>query len=120
MNAKQAKLIPLQDYLFTLGINPVKVLNNSLWYYSPLRSESTPSFKVNTSINCWHDFGSGERGNIIDLTMKINHIVTVSEALIAIEQACPLHNSNSFFFVSKHPLIKGYQTLEFKSYSIQR
>ena len=65
MNAKQAKLIPLQDYLFTLGIKPVKVLSNSLWYYSPLRSESTPSFKVNTSINCWHDFGSGERGNII-------------------------------------------------------
>lgn len=98
MNAKQAKLIPLQDYLFTLGIKPVKVLNNSLWYYSPLRSESTPSFKVNTSINCWHDFGSGERGNIIDLAMKINHIVTVSEALIAIGQACPLHNSNSFSF----------------------
>lgn len=107
MNAKQAKLIPLQDYLFTLGIKPVKVLNNSLWYYSPLRSESTPSFKVNTSINCWHDFGSGERGNIIDLAMKINHIVTVSEALIAIEQACPLHNSNSFSFRQQTPSHKG-------------
>ena len=107
MNAKQAKLIPLQDYLFTLGIKPVKVLNNSLWYYSPLRSESTPSFKVNTSINCWHDFGSGERGNIIDLAMKINHIVTVSEALIAIEQACPLHNSKSFSFRQQRPSHKG-------------
>lgn len=103
MNSKQAKQIPLQDYLFTLGIKPVKILGNSLWYYSPLRSENTPSFKVNTSINCWHDFGSGERGNIIDLAMKINHITTVSEALVAIEQACPLDNSNSFSFRQQTP-----------------
>ena len=50
------------------------------WYYSPLRNESTPSFKVNTERNQWYDFGSGEHGDIIDLVCAL-HRCTISEAI---------------------------------------
>jgi DNA primase len=64
MNASQAKTIKIADYLQTLGHNPAKIQGYNLWYRSPYREEQTASFKVDTRINTWHDFGTGERGNI--------------------------------------------------------
>ena len=43
----------------------IKIAN--LWYKSPLRNESEASFKVNTTMNSWFDFGVGKGGNIITL-----------------------------------------------------
>ena len=57
MNIQEAKAIPLADYLQCLGYSPVKRQGCNLWYKSPLRTESEPSFKVNTELNRWFDFG---------------------------------------------------------------
>lgn len=89
MNAEQAKKIRIEDYLSRIGIVPVREQGYNLWYKSPFRNESNPSFKVNRSINQWRDFGSGDKGNIIDLAMKINQTDSVSKALKAIEQVIP-------------------------------
>lgn len=107
MNTIQAKQIPIQDYLSSLGIKPVKIQGNNIWYYSPLRLENTPSFKVNPSINCWYDFGSEEKGNIIDLAMKLNHTTSVSEALTALGQVFPLSLGSSFSFRQHTPSTEG-------------
>ena len=93
MNSEQAKQIRIEDYLALIGITPVKQSGHNLWYKSPFRNESNPSFKVNRSINQWRDFGSGEKGNIIDLAMKLYQTGSVSEALRAIEQALSISNA---------------------------
>lgn len=89
MNSEQAKQIRIEDYLTRIGIKPSKERGCNLWYKSPFRNENEPSFKVNRNINQWHDFGSGDKGNIIDLAMKLHQTESVSEALRAIEQAFP-------------------------------
>lgn len=98
MNTEQAKQIRIEDYLQHIGIIPTKQSGNNLWYKSPFRNEKEPSFKVNQNINQWHDFGSGDKGNIIDLAMKLHQTVSVSKALRAIEQAIPNAQNPSFSF----------------------
>ena len=65
MNINEIKKIKLADYLQSLGYTPVKQQGKSLWYKSPLRNETDASFKVNTELNQWYDFGIGKCGNII-------------------------------------------------------
>lgn len=98
MNSEQAKQIRIEEYLYRIGIIPSKERGHNLWYKSPFRNEREPSFKVNRSINQWHDLGSGDKGNIIDLAMKLHQTTSVSEALRAIEQAVPNPQNHSFFF----------------------
>ena len=62
----EAKQIDLVDYLSALGHRPQKVRNSDYWYLSPLRTEKTPSFKVNRTRNVWYDHGIGKGGNLID------------------------------------------------------
>lgn len=114
MNSEQAKQIRIEEYLQRIGIAPVKQKGHNLWYKSPFRNESNPSFKVNCNINQWRDFGSGEKGNIIDLAMKLNQTVSVSEALQAIEQAVPnLQQSQSFSF-RQQEILKGIENITIK------
>lgn len=70
---KEIKSIPLATFLSQLGHYPVKTQGNRLWYKSPLRQEHTASFKVQTDINSWYDFGLGRGGNIIDLAAELYH-----------------------------------------------
>ena len=65
MTIEEAKNIKLEDYLHSLGYNPVKRQGMNLWYKSPFREETDASFKVNTEINKWYDFGLGKGGNIL-------------------------------------------------------
>ncbi|MDD2245550.1 MAG: CHC2 zinc finger domain-containing protein [Proteiniphilum sp.] len=83
---------------------PAKERGHNLWYISPFRNENEPSLKVNRKINQWHDFGSGEKGNIIDLAMKLHNTNSVSEALQAIERAVPILPSASFSFRQQNAL----------------
>lgn len=68
---KEIKTIPLATFMSRLGHEPVRRCGDKLWYKSPLRHEHTPSFKVETILNCWYDFGIGKGGNIIDLASEI-------------------------------------------------
>lgn len=80
MDIQHIKQIPITDYLQQQGYTPTRVQGIHYWYYSPLRNERTPSFKVNTERNQWYDFGSGEHGDIIDLVCAL-HRCTISEAI---------------------------------------
>ncbi|ATV51966.1 toprim domain-containing protein [Prevotella intermedia] len=80
MDIQHIKQISITDYLQQQGYAPARVQGIHYWYYSPLRNERTPSFKVNTECNQWYDFGSGEHGDIIDLVCAL-HRCTISEAI---------------------------------------
>ena len=68
---KEIKSLPLASFLSRLGHEPTVRKGTRLWYKSPLRQEHTPSFKVETALNCWYDFGLGRGGNIIDLAAEL-------------------------------------------------
>ena len=84
MKIEQAKRIPLDQFLMRLGYRPSRNTRGQLWYLSPLRTEATPSFKVNPSMNTWYDFGQGDGGDIIDLIKAMEQLPTVSESLARI------------------------------------
>lgn len=75
MNIQQAKQIRLVDLLDHLGYSPTHTANagDDVWYFSPFRKESTPSFHISLKHNCWFDFGESSKGDnnsIIDFVMR--------------------------------------------------
>jgi hypothetical protein len=86
MNIRQAKEIPIENLLRQLGHEPVRQTRDQLWYLSPFRDETTPSFKVNTSRNLWYDFGETKGGSGLDLVMKLGRLESVKEALARIQE----------------------------------
>lgn len=85
MNIEQAKTIPLSVILDKINYKPAKASNHEAWYLSPLRSEKTPSFHVNTKKNVWYDHGTGEGGDNIKFVCRYlqeaNENHTISDAL---------------------------------------
>ena len=89
MDIHTAKQIRIEDFLHSLGYGPVRRQGINLWYKSPLREETDASFKVNTGLNCWYDFGLGKGGNIIALAAELYASDDVSYLLRQIEKAAP-------------------------------
>jgi hypothetical protein len=87
MNAKQAKQIKMTDLMTKLGyeVKHIERQKSEYVYLSPLRAETTPSFKVSISRNLWFDFGAAEGGNILDFALlylqKNGRSSRVSDAL---------------------------------------
>ena len=98
MNINEIKKIKLADYLQSLGYTPVKQQGKSLWYKSPLRDETDASFKVNTELNQWYDFGIGKGGNIIALAAELYHSENVVYLLERIAERTPYIRPASFSF----------------------
>lgn len=98
MTIQDAKQIKLADYLQSLGYTPVKQQGKSLWYKSPLRNETDASFKVNTELNQWYDFGIGKGGNIIALAAELYHSENVAYLLERIAERTPYIRPASFSF----------------------
>ena len=98
MTINDAKQIKLADYLQSLGYTPIKRLGKSLWYKSPLRNETDASFKVNTELNQWYDFGIGKGGNIIALAAELYHSDNVAYLLARIAERTPYICPASFSF----------------------
>lgn len=69
----QIKRLSIRDYLSRRGIRPARENDRCGFYLSPLRTEHTPSFKVDYMLNLWHDFGTGKGGSIIDLVMGLEN-----------------------------------------------
>ena len=86
MNIDQIKQIKLQDFLATMGCKPVKQYGVNLMYLSPLRTEKHASFKINTELNLWYDFGISRGGNIIDLVELLYNSSDVSYLIHQIER----------------------------------
>ena len=94
MTIQEVKQIKIADYLQSLGYTPIKRQGNSLWYKSPLRKETEASFKVNTELNQWYDFGIGRGGNIIALASELYRSDNVPYLLERIAKQTPhLHLS---------------------------
>jgi DNA primase len=70
MNCEKANEMDLVNYLKQLGFEPKKVRGKDHWYLSPLRKESTASFKVNQKLNVWYDHGIGKGGSLVDFGVK--------------------------------------------------
>ena len=89
MNIDQIKKIKLQEFLATIDCKPVKQYGVNLMFLSPLRTEKHASFKVNTELNLWYDFGIGRGGNIIDLAELLYNSSDVSYLIHQIERNAP-------------------------------
>ena len=76
MHLHDIKQVSIVDYLAQAGYKPKLIKGVNYWYCSPLRSELTPSFKVNAERNQWYDFGTGDHGDIIDLFCALQHCST--------------------------------------------
>ena len=111
MNIQEAKAIRLADYLQSLGYSPVKQQGSSLWYKSPFREESEPSFKVNTGLNQWFDFGLGKGGNILALARELYQDDYVPSLLDRIAGQTPHIRPTSFSF-RQQPSEPSFQQLE--------
>ena len=97
MQLHDIKQIPIVDYLAQAGFEAKLIKGVNYWYCSPLRSELTPSFKVNAERNQWYDFGTGDHGDIIDLVCALQHCST-AEAMrqLAVLKGVGLAPSFSF------------------------
>ncbi len=87
---KEIKSIPLASFMSRIGHEPTARKGTRLWYKSPLRQEHTPSFKVETALNCWYDFGLGRGGNIIDLAAEMYQSTDLRYLMRCIADSCPV------------------------------
>ncbi len=118
MTIQDAKQIKLADYLQSLGYTPIKQQGKNLWYKSPLRNETYASFKVNTELNQWYDFGIGKGGNIIALAAELYHSENVAYLLERIAERTPYIRPALFSFgeqQSSNPSFQGVQVGELSS-----
>ncbi len=70
MNCAEANQIDLVNYLLYAGHQPKKISGNDYRYYSPLRDENIPAFKVNKNKNVWYDHRIGKGGNLVNFVME--------------------------------------------------
>jgi hypothetical protein len=79
-------------YLEERGISYERVSGNNYYYYSPFKSENTPSFCVNIGKydkNVWKDFSTGDKlGDIVDLVQKLERVSTSDAISIILEDSC--------------------------------
>lgn len=80
MNCEQANQLDMVDYLSSIGHAPQKIRAANYWYLSPLRQETTASFKVDRSKNAWYDHGIGKGGRLVDFICLLNQF-SVAQAL---------------------------------------
>ena len=93
MTIAEAKQLRIVDYLARLGHRPRNIKSDQYWYFSPLRDERTPSFKVNDRLNEWYDFGAATGGDLVELGKHLYQTDSVSEVLAYIgkhENAIPI------------------------------
>lgn len=111
MTITDVKQIHISDYLHSLGYNPIKQQGGNLWYKSPFRQEKEPSFKVNTELNLWYDFGAGKGGNIIALAQELYASDDLRYLLERIVQQAPHVRPVSFSFAQQSPSQPSFQHL---------
>lgn len=86
MTIAEAKQVRIVDFLARLGHHAQYVKSGQHWFFSPLRKEITPSFKVNDRLNEWYDFGEATGGDLVELGKYLYQTDSVSEVLACIER----------------------------------
>ena len=111
MQLHDIKQVSIVDYLAQAGYKPKLIKGVNYWYCSPLRSELTPSFKVNAERNQWYDFGTGDHGDIIDLVCALQHCSTV-EAMRRLAALKGVRLAPSFSFGGTTPVRSQTPSME--------
>ena len=114
MQLHDIKQIPIVDYLAQTGYKPKLTKGVNYWYCSPLRSELTPSFKVNVERNQWYDFGTGDHGDIIDLVCALQQCST-AEAMRRLAALKGVRLAPSFSFGGTTPVRSQAPSMELSS-----
>ena len=111
MQLHDIKQVSIVDYLAQTGYKPKLTKGVNYWYCSPLRSELTPSFKVNAERNQWYDFGTGDHGDIIDLVCALQHCST-AEAMRRLAALKGVRLAPSFSFGGTTPVRSQAPSME--------
>ena len=111
MDLHDIKQVSIVDYLAQAGFEAKLIKGVNYWYCSPLRSELTPSFKVNVERNQWYDFGTGDHGDIIDLVCALQHCST-AEAMRRLSVLKGVRLAPSFSFGGITPLRSQAPSME--------
>lgn len=111
MQLHDIKQVSIVDYLAQAGHKPKLTKGVNYWYCSPLRSELTPSFKVNAERNQWYDFATGDHGDIIDLVCALQHCTT-AEAMRRLAALKGVRLAPSFSFGGTTPVRSQAPSME--------
>lgn len=95
---ESVKQIRIVDYLYSLGVEPVKLSGVRLLYFSPKNDEQTPSFFVHPKENSFHDFTTGERGDIIRLVRYLTGC-NFQQAVTTLQNIAPVPQTQPFSFI---------------------
>ncbi len=102
MDINEIKQVPIVDFLYILGIEPVKHKASGLWYHAPYRNDRNPSLRVST------------RTRMSGMTMASPEVVTSSTSQGSSSTAMSLWHKPSSYLkrlvaVSRHRfrIIKG-------------
>jgi len=111
MQLHDIKQVSIVDYLAQAGFEAKLIKGVNYWYCSPLRSELTPSFKVNAERNQWYDFGTGDHGDIIDLVCALQHC-SAAEAMRSLLRLKETRSAESFSFGGTTPVRSQAPSME--------
>ncbi len=111
MQLHDIKQIPIVAYLAQAGFEAKLIKGVNYWYCSPLRTELTPSFKVNAERNQWYDFATGDHGDIIDLVCALQHCST-AEAMRRLAALKGVRLAPSFSFGGTTPVRSQTPSME--------
>ena len=111
MQLHDIKQVSIVAYLAQAGFEAKLIKGVNYWYCSPLRSELTPSFKVNVEHNQWYDFGTGDHGDIIDLVCALQHCST-AEAMRSLSRLKETLSAESFSLGGTTPVSLQRSSME--------
>jgi DNA primase len=111
---RELKQISIIGYLAKKGIKPVSQSSGWLMYHSPLREgDNKPSFGVHCNKNIYNDLASGDKGNVIELVMRLE-LIGFHKACEILERLDCLKEKESFFSPSNSQTLSN-QTNTIKS-----
>ena len=119
MTCKDTKDIDIVAFLHKNGIETTKK-GSYFFCCSPYRDEKTASFSIDPQKNRWYDFGTGEKGDLLDL-VKLMYKTDTTGALQILSKQVP-DPSFSFFRAKSEPVesvsvidLKHFQQIQTKA-----
>lgn len=109
MNCSKANQLNINLFLSKIGMKGKTQGRNLTVYFSPFRKDNNPSFCVYSDSNRWHDFGTGENGDLVSLVKKI-YSCSTSDALEILSKDQPQQPKNVFSFIKQKSFEKVYST----------
>jgi CHC2-type zinc finger protein/Toprim domain-containing protein len=105
LSCEEANKKDIVDYLSSLGYYSTKIRGHNYWFLSPLRKESTSSFKVDRKQNVWYDHGNGKGGNMVDFGI-LYYDCSVKEFLEKLNNNLSFHQPIKISSVNDYAKIK--------------